>query len=204
MAMDARRKPRKDVARNNMAILKAAGEIIQVDPGSLTIQAVAERSGLSIPTVYRYYPSAEALLGSYMTDVDAQIRDYSHDCNTPGPQLFDDVLAEWGRIVEVYGPGLVQIRSRRGFLERLSNGVAAMQFIREAWERPIRRVMRANKIDDEYFLSALFLFNMMFDPRELLDLTAREIPMDQALRIMKDAYLGALNGLQAGSTPPIE
>ncbi len=204
MVMETRRKPRKDVARNNRAILRAAGEIIQVDPGSLTIQAVADRSGLSIPTVYRYYPSAEALLGSYMTDVDAQIRDYSHDCNTPGSKLFDDVLSEWGRIVEVYGPGLVQIRSRRGFLERLGGGDLAMQMIREAWERPIRRVLRANRIDDAYFLSALFLFNMMFDPRELLDLTTKGMAMEQALSLMKDAYVAALQGLQEQGTPPIE
>lgn len=202
--MDTRRKPRKDVARNNRAILKAAGEIIQVDPSSLTIQAVAERSELSVPTVYRYYASADALLGSYMVEVDAQIRDFSHDCDAPGAQLFDDVLAEWGRIVEVYGPGLVQIRSRRGFLERLSSGDTAINLVREAWERPIRRLLRANRIDDEYFLSALFLFNMMFDPRELLDLTARQIPMDHALAIMKDAYVAALNGLQVNGTLPIE
>jgi AcrR family transcriptional regulator len=196
-------RPRKDVIRNNRAILKAAGDIIRVDPHSLTIPAVAERSGLSVPTVYRYFSSAEELLGSYMAEVDAQIRDYSHDCDSPGPTLFDDVLREWGHIVEVYGPGLVQLRSRRGFLERLNSGDSTMQMLREAWERPIRRLLRARAIDAEYFDSALFLFNMMFDPRELLDLTARGHTMDEVLAIMKDAYLGALDGWQSSATPKV-
>lgn len=188
---------RKDAVRNGRAILRAAGEIIRVDPSHLTIAEVAARAGLSAPTVYRHYPSAEALLGRYMADVDAQIRDFSHDCDVPGPELFDAVLAEWGEIVEVYGPGLVQIRSRRGFLERLSEGDPPMQSLREAWERPIRRLMRLHGVDADYFESALFLFNLMFDPRELLDVVARGHSMTECLAIMKVAYVAALQGWQA-------
>ncbi len=77
---------------------------------------------------------------------------------------------------------------------RLYAGDTAMQMVREAWERPIRRLLRAEAIPDDYFEGALFLFNMMFDPRELLDLHARDLPMDTVLAIMKDAYLGALRG----------
>ncbi|MFT3876394.1 MAG: TetR/AcrR family transcriptional regulator [Propioniciclava sp.] len=197
------RKPRSDAIRNRRAILRAAGDIIRVDPQSLTIPAVAERAGVSVTTVYRHYSSADVLLGSYMIEVDTQIRDYSHDCNTAGPELFDDVLAEWGRIIEVYGPGLVQLRSRRGFLERLHSGDVAMQMVREAWERPIRRLLRAQEIEDDYFEGALFLFNMMFDPRELLDLRARDLSMTKVLAILKDAYLGALRGWHQAGTARI-
>lgn len=194
------RKRRSDALRNRQAILRAAGDIIRVDPQSLTIQAVAERAGVSATTVYRHYASAEAILGTYMIEVDAQIRDFSHDCTTAGPELFDDVLKEWGSIIEVYGPGLVQLRSRRGFLDRLTTGDTAMQMVRDAWERPIRRLLRTEEIDDSYFDGALFLFNMMFDPRELLDLRARDMPMETVLAVLKDAYLGALHGWQEAGT----
>lgn len=196
-------KRRKDVVRNNRAILRAAGEIIRVDATALTIPAVAERAGLSVPTVYRYYPSAEALLGRYMIEVDAQIRDYSHDSDITGPELFDDVLREWGEIISVYGPGLVQLRSRKGFFERLDVGDTAMVIVREAWERPIRRLLRANDIDDEYFDGALFLFNMMFDPRELLDLTGRGMTMSEVLTTLRAGYLAALRGWQDSDAPAI-
>lgn len=201
--MTVQRKRRSDALRNRRAILRAAGDVIKVDPRSLTIPTVAERAGVSVTTVYRHYPSAETLLNSYMIEVDTQIRDFSHDCNTAGPELFDDVLREWGTIIEVYGPGLVQLRSRRGFLERLHDGDKAMQMVREAWERPLRRVLRAEGIEDDYFEGALFLFNMMFDPRELLDLRARELSLEQVLAIMKDAYLGALRGWHQTGTARI-
>lgn len=195
---------RKDVVRNGRAILKAAGQIIRIDPDSVTISAVAERAGLSVPTVYRYYPSAEALLNRYMIEVDSQIRDFSHACDTPGPALFDDVLTEWGEIVAVYGPGLVQIRSRQGFLERLDSGDTAMQIVKSAWERPIRRLLTEYEVNGSYFDSALFLFNLMFDPREILDLTGRGLPMSTALTVLKDAYVAALRGWQDEGTPIIE
>lgn len=188
---------RKDVVRNNRAILRAAGEIMKVDPEGVTIPAVAERAGLSAPTVYRYYSSTEALLGRYLTEVVSQVRDFSHECNTPGPGLFDDVLAEWGKVVETYGPGLVQLRSRRGFLERLRSGDETMQVVREAWERPLRRLLKANNVDDGHFDSALFLFNMMFDPRELLDLKRQGQEMPSALTTLRGCYVAALQGLQS-------
>ncbi|MEY8570231.1 TetR/AcrR family transcriptional regulator [Brevibacterium linens] len=198
-----KQKMRKDVVRNNRAILKAAGEMIREDPDSLNIHAVAEKAGLSVPTVYRYYPSAEAILGRYMIEVDAQIRDFSHECDICGPELFDAVLAEWGEIIAVYGPGLVQIRSRRGFFERLDIGDEAMEIVRSAWERPIRRLMAAHGINDVYFYNALFVFNMMFDPREMLDLTRRGLTMTETLEVLKDGYIGALKGWQASSAMAI-
>lgn len=197
------RRPRKDAVRNNHAILRAAGDIIRVDPDNLTIRAVADRARLSVPTVYRYYPSAEALLGNYLAQVIEQIRDFSHDCDTAGDALFDEVLEEWGRIIDVYGPALVQLRSRRGFLERLDRGDATIQLSHDAWERPIRRVLRARGIDDDYFDGALFLFNMIFDPREVLDLVGRNNTMHDALMILKDAYLGAISGWQSAGSPQV-
>lgn len=192
---------RKDVMRNSRAILQAAGEIMRADPEGVTIPAVAERAGLSAPTVYRYFSSSDALLGRYLTEVVSQVRDYSHDCNTPGPELFDDVLSEWGLVIETYGPGLVQLRSRRGFLERLHSGDETMKVVREAWERPLRRVMRAHTISDEYFESALFLFNMMFDPRELLDLTRQGLSMASTLDILRRSYVAALCAWRDTETP---
>ena len=44
-------------------ILSAVAELIErADPGELTMPAVAEASGISLRTVYRYYPTREELL----------------------------------------------------------------------------------------------------------------------------------------------
>lgn len=189
-----RRAQRKDVVRNNRAIMHAAGEIMRATPDGVTIPAVAERAGLSVPTVYRYYASSEDLLGSYRTEVIAQMRDYSHNCGTTGAALFDDVLREWGSVIEVYGPGMVQLRSQRGFLERLHSGDETMVLVRSAWERPLRLLLKSHSIDADYFESALFLFNIMFDPREILDLTRRGLSMSETLEVLKGGYIAALRG----------
>ena len=188
------RKPRKDVVRNKRAILRAAGILLRDDPTAVTIPAVAERAGLSAPTVYRYFPSANALLDRYMVGVLSELRDYSHDADERGERLFGAVMREWGEILEVYGPGLVQLRSRRGFLTRLHEGDELMQISREAWERPLRHLMKSQGIDPARFESALFLLNMMFDPREILDLIARGHSMTQALDLMTIAFLSAVRG----------
>lgn len=186
-------RPRKDVLRNNRAILRATGELLQEDPSAVTIAAVAERAGLSVPTVYRYYASAEALLGRYMLEVLEELRDFSHDCDAPGVELFDRVLEEWGRLVDEYGAGLAQLRSRRGLLERLHAGDAQIATQRDAWERPLRRVMRAEGIDDALFENVLFLYNQMFDPRELRDLRGQGLAMNEAIALMRPAFLAAVH-----------
>lgn len=186
------RKPRKDVVRNNRAILRATGELLRDDPTGVNIPAVADRAGLSAPTVYRYYASTDALLGRYMIEVLAQLRDFSHECEAPGIHLFAQVLTEWGSIIEVYGSGLVQLRSRRGYLERLDAQDPLIATTREAWERPLRRLLKAEQIEEDRFESALFLLNLMFDPRDLLDLSARGHAMPDAIELMRIAYVAAL------------
>jgi AcrR family transcriptional regulator len=185
---------RKDAVRNRRRILKAAGELLRDNPQNATIPAIAERAEISAATVYRYFSSVDALLGAYLYEVVVQLRDYSHDCTRTGVALFEDVLAEWGRLLAIYGPGMILLRSHDGFLARLHNGDKNIQTVRDAWERPIRAVLRSKGIDDAHFDHALFLYNMMFDPREVLDLAKDLDSMSEALRKLTAAYFGALTG----------
>nr|WP_279497819.1 hypothetical protein [Actinomadura rubrisoli] len=89
-----------------------------------------------------------------------------------GKALFEDVVREWGRLLTVYGTATIHLRSRQGFLERPRGGDEVIGAVRDAWERPVRSVMRALDVPDDQFDYALFLNNIIFDPREVLDLTA--------------------------------
>lgn len=84
----------------------------------------------------------------------------------------DHVAAEWARLLRACGSAMVHLRSRRGFLARLREDDELIKAVRETWERPIRGVMRHLGVPDEHFDHALFPYNMMFDPREILDLTS--------------------------------
>jgi hypothetical protein len=55
--------------------------------------------------------------------------------------------------------------------------------------------MRSKGIDDRHFDHALFLFNIIFDPREILDLRDDGLDLPAALSLLSAAYFGALEGL---------
>ncbi|WP_407727510.1 TetR/AcrR family transcriptional regulator (plasmid) [Rhodococcoides fascians] len=186
---------RKDAVRNRRRMLKAAGELLREDPQTATIPAIADRAEISAATVYRYFSSADALLGAYLYEVIVQLRDFSHDCPKSGIALLDAVLTEWGSLLELYGDAMVLLRSHDGFLHRLHNGDDLIQAVRDAWERPIRAVLRSKGIDDSHFEHALFLYNLMFDPREVLDLAREQGSMQTSLSLLTGAYLGALEGM---------
>ena len=55
-------------------------------------------------------------------------------------------------------------------------------------------VMRHLDVPDEHFDHALFLYNAMFDPREILDLISTGLPEEEAISRLTAAYYGALQG----------
>lgn len=194
MATPAPIRVRKDAVRNRRRILQAAGELLREDPQAATIPAIADRAEISAATVYRYFSSVENLLGAYLYEVIVQLRDYSHDSSRSGTALFEDVLSRWGQLLELYGDAMVLLRSREGFLDRLHHGDRLIQAVRDAWERPIRAILRSRNIADEHFDHALFMYNLMFDPREVLDLARDGESMSSALARLTTAYFGALDG----------
>lgn len=161
---------RRDAAANRQRVLDATGQVLRDDPAAASMSKIAERAGVGTATAYRYFPTLDVLLTTYLHEVIIRLRDFSHDCPERGPQLFDAVASQWLSLVEQYGPAMVHLRSRRGLLERLRAQDPVIVAVRDAWERPIRSVMRAHEIDDDYFENALLLYNALFDPREILDL----------------------------------
>ncbi|MGP3968324.1 TetR/AcrR family transcriptional regulator [Streptomyces sp. 6N223] len=189
---------RRDAIRNRRKLLEAAGETLRAEPSAATMAVIAERANLSVATAYRYFPSLDELLNAYLLGVIVKLRDYSHDCPKTGPALFEDVVREWARLVRSYGPAMVHIRSRTGFLTRLRENDEVITPVRDTWERPIRTVMRHLGVPDEHFDHALFLYNAMFDPREILDLINTGLTEEAAISHMTAAYYGALQGWARG------
>ncbi|MDN3057156.1 TetR/AcrR family transcriptional regulator [Streptomyces sp. SRF1] len=160
----------------------------------MSMPLVAERAGLSVATAYRYFSSPEDLIRGYVQDTIVELRDYSHDCPKTGLALFEDVVGERVRLVRITGAATIQVRSRRGFLARLRDQDDVIVTVRDIWERPIRAVMRHFGVADEHFDHALFLYNMMFDPREILDLIDGGLTEPDVVRRLTRAYYGALRG----------
>ncbi len=67
----ARRKPRADSLRNREALLKAATDIFSAGGQQASLEAVAKRAGVGIGTLYRHFPTREALFEAvYRHEVD--------------------------------------------------------------------------------------------------------------------------------------
>ena len=186
---------RKDALRNIGQILNATGALLRSDPAGATMQAIADRANVSLATAYRYFPTLQSLHNEFLHSVVVNVRDYSLASQLSGKPLFRDIVTKWVQILDVYGKAMIQIRSRQGFLERLDASDPVTTAITEVWERPIREVLREIGVSERFFRPALFLFNMIFDPREIEDLRSTEgLPGDEIVAVLSQAYFGAVLG----------
>jgi AcrR family transcriptional regulator len=59
--VDSVRKPRADAARNRHRLLEAAAAVFNAGGSEASLEAVAKRAGVGIGTLYRHFPTREAL-----------------------------------------------------------------------------------------------------------------------------------------------
>jgi AcrR family transcriptional regulator len=66
-----RRKPRSDAARNRVRLIESAAEVFSAGGPDASLEAVARRAGVGIGTLYRHFPTREALFEAvYRHEVD--------------------------------------------------------------------------------------------------------------------------------------
>jgi AcrR family transcriptional regulator len=189
------RKLRSDTRRNQRRLLEAVGEIAREAPDQLTMKDIASRAEIGPATAYRYYSTMDDVLAAYVLGVVEELRDFSVSCSAAGRPLFDAVVDRWVDLLAEHGPAMVQLRSRRGFLERLHGGNETIVAVREAWGRPVEGLLGDLGLPAQMLEPALFLSNVLYDPREIHDLfqetgmSRREITAR-----LTEAYLGALRG----------
>lgn len=189
------RQPRSDTRRNRRRLLKAVGELAREAPDQLTMQAVASRAEVGPATAYRYYSSLDEVLAAYVLSVVEELRDFSAASTAQGRPLFDSVVNKWVDLLAEHGPALVQLRSRRGYLERLHDGNEIMIALRDAWSRPVEGLLDDIGLPDKMIEYAVFLANMMFDPREIQDLLQEtDLSRPEVITRLTEAYGGALRG----------
>ena len=186
---------RSDTRRNRRRLLEAVGELAREAPGRLTMQAVASRAEIGPATAYRYYSSMDDVLAAYVLSVVEELRDFSAESTAVGRPLFDSVVDKWVDLLAAHGPALVELRSRRGFLDRLHHGDDMIGAARDAWSRPVQGLLDDLGLPDEMIEYALFLCNMMFDPREIQDLLqVTGLSRREVITRLTEAYCGALRG----------
>jgi AcrR family transcriptional regulator len=189
------RKLRSDTRRNLRRLLEAVGELAREAPDELTMQAIAARAEIGPATAYRYFSSMEEVLAAYVLSVVEELSDFTATSTAQGRPLFDAVVDKWVDLLDQHGPALVQLRSRRGYLERLHDGNEIIATMRNAWSEPVRGLLDDIGLPDEMLEDALFLNNMIFDPREVQDLLQEgRLSRRKVINRLTEAYCGALRG----------
>jgi AcrR family transcriptional regulator len=186
---------RSDTRRNIQSLLKAVAEEVEENHQGISLQSVAARAEVGTTTAYRYFSSLDELLRAYMTQILESLHEFSDGSDLEGVMLFHTVMRRWVDLVLEHGPVMVQLRSRSGFLERLDQGDPVIEISRRSWERPLTGLLAELNLPPDYLRRALFLCNVLSDPREILDLynTDKLTPDEIADRLT--AFLtGALSG----------
>ncbi|MFF2319136.1 TetR/AcrR family transcriptional regulator [Arthrobacter sp. NPDC058097] len=196
-AAPRQRRLRQDSIRNQQELVVAVGELLREDPDSATMPAVAERAGLSLATAYRYFPTLDELHRKFMLSVIDELHESTKTLQSTGMDLFRGTMAQWLQVVAEYGPAMVLVRSREGFLTRLKAGEPHARALERVWGPPIRQLLEEANIDGNQLPYALSLFNAMFNSREIMDFRAVEnIPDEQLVERCSRLYWSAIQGLR--------
>ena len=92
---DLLRKPRADAQRNRERLLKAATAVFSAGGAEASLEAVARRAGVGIGTLYRHFPTREALFEAvYRHEVD-QLAELAEQLKDEGAPV--EALRRWLR-----------------------------------------------------------------------------------------------------------
>ncbi|KMS73384.1 hypothetical protein ACM01_19305 [Streptomyces viridochromogenes] len=188
---------RRDQQLNNAKLIQAAAELFERSEQPISLADIARQADVSVATAYRHFESADEALSAYRRDIGGKFRDYSLQQPSRGLALLESVSGYWVDLILAEGAALVHRRSPEGFLARYKADEPYLEGQAEALARPIRElvvilgVSELAGVDDE----AAFLWNVLFDPREIFDLRdTLGLPPAQITHRLVSAFRGALLG----------
>ena len=192
---------RSDTERNRRRLIKAAAYLVARKGSAVRMTDVAERAEVSPATAYRHFGSVDEILAQFRFDVGQRLLDFSLKCEEQGLQRLEQVCEYWVRLVVKHGGAMVHTRSDQGYLQRLRAGAYYLTVQADALRPAITEASAELGIDDPGE-EALFLWNLMFDPREIFDLLRTVgITESEAARRLFSAYCGAMVGWANAHSP---
>lgn len=185
---------RSDTERNRRRLVKAAAHLVARRGSSVRMTDVAERAEVSTATAYRHFGSVDEILAQFRFDVGERLLDFSRKCDEQGLDQLEAVCSHWVRLVVKHGGAMVHTRSEQGYLARLR---ASTQYLTVQGEALLPAIAGASEelgVEDPAD-EALFLWNIMFDPREIFDLlNTVGLTEEQVSQRLFAAFCGALVG----------
>lgn len=154
---------------------------------------VASRADVSAATAYRHFGSLDEILAEFRYGVGLQLSEYSAQETSRGIRLLEAVSLRWVTLVVKHGRAMVHSRSRIGYLERLRGGAKYLTVQADALRRPITEAATELGVPDPGD-QGMFLWNVLFDPREIFDLiTTVGMTKERVGQQLVAAFCGAIS-----------
>ncbi|MCU1527960.1 MAG: transcriptional regulator [Frondihabitans sp.] len=194
---------RSDQQQNNERLIQAAAALFERSEGSISLADIAKEANVSVATAYRHFDSVDDALHAYRRDIGIRFAEFSFEQKSSGLVLLEAVNGFWVELVLDKGAALVHRRSAEGFLSRYTQREEYMVGQIDALERPLREITELLGLESVPGIhdEAAFLWNILFDPREIFDLrTTVGLNSVQISRRLTGAFRGALSGWAAAKT----
>ncbi|MPN29769.1 hypothetical protein SDC9_177222 [bioreactor metagenome] len=149
--------------------MRAAADLVAQGTQNIRMSDIAEQAGVSLATAYRHFSSTEEALVEYRFNAGMELYAFSVKSDAEGLELIRIVSAHWVGLVLEHGRAMVSSRSHEGYLKRLRSGTRYVSVAADAMAEPIRRAAAALGIPDPGD-EGMFLWNILFDPREIFDM----------------------------------
>lgn len=161
---------RRDSVANRQRLLAATGRLLARGERPRNLQQVAAEAGLSAATAYRHFESLEAAMAAYAHFTIVSMQEFAARQEVTGSELLTILSSEWVRLIRERGPAMVHLRSPDGFLQRRHSGDQLIRDTCQYLEPAVQGILAELALPAEALEYGLFLWNVMFDPREVLDL----------------------------------
>lgn len=137
----------REARSNDLAVLIAAKEVFTERGWSAPMSAIAERAGVGIGSLYRRYPSKEALAQALQIAAMDQISEMAEDCleQVPAEHVFSAFLNRY--LVDSFGP-LVSILG--GLVPDPPEVHAAADRMRDSLQRVVDAARSRKQIPEDY------------------------------------------------------
>ncbi|MFV1991603.1 MAG: TetR/AcrR family transcriptional regulator [Acidimicrobiales bacterium] len=159
---------RSDAQTNRRRLIDAT-EALLATQGSFTLTDLATEAGVSRATTYRNFASPNDAVTAFISEFLSEFEDAISDEGSVVANI-EEVCLAWGDLVERRSSALVKVRSTEGFLARTRSGDSIICRIDALVRAAILLDDHGSTLSQSDLDYAVFLWNLLLDPRELLDL----------------------------------
>jgi AcrR family transcriptional regulator len=192
---------RRDSVASRQRLLAATGRLLARGERPRNLQQVAAEAGLAAATAYRHFESLDAALQAYAHFTIVSMQQFAAEQEATGSELLRILSTEWVRLIRERGPAMVHLRSPDGFLHRRRSGDRLITDTCTYLEPAVRGILAEIGLPADALEYALFLWNVMFDPREVLDLLyTLGWPGDVLVDRLMASYFPALRAFAKGTS----